>query len=78
MWWTIVIIAVLVVAVWGVVGSAFPATGSNGSTAPSGQGCDACKGLDAWFGSLTFWKKMYERPFYTWKRFDCWVKKCPT
>jgi hypothetical protein len=75
-WVVALIVAVVVVAVWGVAGGILPATGSNGGF-PTGSGCDACKNLKWWWMGLSLWQKFREWAFYHWKRMDCFMRGCP-
>jgi hypothetical protein len=74
MWWILIILGVIL---WGILGGTFPSTGSNGS-APTGGGCDGCKGLDLWWNGLKWGQKALQLVWYGWKKADCALKGCPT
>lgn len=76
-WGVILVVIVIVVIVWAVIGATSPATGSNGS-APQGQGCDGCKGLNAWWSGLNWRQKIREAAWYAWKKTDCALRGCST
>lgn len=76
-WGVAIIIIILIIIVWGVVGSTWPSSGSNGAT-PQGEGCAACKGLDNWWQGLTAAGKTKMAAWYSWKKTDCLLKNCGT
>ena len=73
----IIVIIIIVIVLGGITGGVWPATGSNGGT-PTGQGCEACKGLDHWWSGLRGFQKLRMIVWYQWKKADCWMRGCPT
>lgn len=76
-WLVALIIAIIVVLVWGIVGGTYHPSGAFGPV-PTGEGCASCKGLSRWYSGLSKWNKLFEFAWYCWKRGDCWLKGCST
>lgn len=70
----VALIAGGVVVAWLMVGGV--AAGASGI--PRGPNCAACTGLDGWWASLGFWKKIGMGAWYGARKVGCAINGCPT
>ena len=76
MFWGIVII---VIVLWGVIGTLNNAPNTNGQNQPSGgsgSDCNSSQQIRTYYNGLRRWRRVLKAVWYAAKRTDCWLRGC--